>query len=70
VTAPGRPVDRARLIVAIDTLHELAWTRGEAGDLTSHLAADNLADALGWQGDHGTTPDGSWLRERLAGELR
>ena len=62
--------DRDRLIAAIDTLHERAWAEGTGGDLTAHKAADALADALGWPGDHGTTPDGPWLRARLDEVLR
>lgn len=58
--------DRDRLIAAIDTLHERAWAEGTGGNLAAHQAADALADALGWDGDHGTTPDGPWLRARLA----
>lgn len=66
-----RFVDRERLIAAIDVLHERAWARGtEMGGLADHKAADALADALGWDGDHGTTPDGPWLRAALRAELR
>lgn len=54
-----------RLIVAIDELHERAWGRGEMGHLADYRAADALADALGWDGEHGTTPDGQWIRKAL-----
>ncbi|NUR09352.1 MAG: hypothetical protein HOV66_30595 [Streptomycetaceae bacterium] len=67
---PAANVDRERLIAAIDELHEHAWCRGEDGSLQDHKAAPALAAALGWSGDHGTTPDGHWLRERLSEVLR
>lgn len=64
------PVDRERLVAAVDELHERAWARGEDGSPTDRHLADALARALGWPGGHGTTPDGHWLRTRLAEVLR
>jgi hypothetical protein len=62
--------DRDRLIAAIDEMHELTWARGESGHGAARRTADELARALGWQGDDGTTPDGQWLREQLGEVLR
>lgn len=67
----ARAVDRRRLIDAIDALHQKAWTRGTTpGGQADWSAAHNLAAALGWDGDADTTPDGTWLRARLAQVLR